>query len=99
VDLLFQPVEPARTNWRTHPLGQTLIVVSGHGWVQRDGGPIEEIRPGDVVWFPSGLKHWHGATPTTRDDPHRRPGMPRRQKRRLAAEGQRLAVSEVREQT
>ena len=47
------------------PLGQTLIVTSGLGWVQREGGPVEEVRPGDVVWFPPGLKHWHGATATT----------------------------------
>ena len=59
----FEP--GARTAWHTHPLGQTLIVVSGLGWVQRWGGPIEEVRPGDVVWFPPGEKHWHGATPTT----------------------------------
>ena len=59
----FEP--GARTAWHTHPLGQTLIVTSGFGWVQREGGPVEEIRPGDVVWFPPGLKHWHGATPTT----------------------------------
>jgi quercetin dioxygenase-like cupin family protein len=59
----FEP--GARTAWHTHPLGQTLIVTSGFGWVQREGGPIEEIRPGDVVWFPPGLKHWHGASPTT----------------------------------
>jgi quercetin dioxygenase-like cupin family protein len=78
VDPLFQAPDPARvgaghvtfepgarTNWHTHPLGQTLIITSGFGWVQRDGGPIEEVRPGDVVWFPPGLKHWHGATPTT----------------------------------
>ena len=58
----FEP--GARTAWHTHPLGQTLIVTSGIGWVQRDGGPIEEIRPGDVVWFPPGEKHWHGATST-----------------------------------
>ena len=56
----FEP--GARTAWHTHPLGQTLIVMSGVGWVQREGGPIEEIRPGDVVWFPPGEKHWHGAT-------------------------------------
>ncbi|MFL4989122.1 MAG: cupin domain-containing protein, partial [Microvirga sp.] len=49
----------ARTAWHTHPLGQTLIVVSGLGWVQREAGPVEEIRPGDVVWFPPGEKHWH----------------------------------------
>jgi quercetin dioxygenase-like cupin family protein len=59
----FEP--GARTAWHTHPLGQTLIVISGCGWVQREGGPIEEIRPGDIVWFPPGEKHWHGATPTT----------------------------------
>jgi quercetin dioxygenase-like cupin family protein len=55
----------ARTAWRTHPLGQTLIVTFGCGRVQRDGGPIEEIRPGDVVWFPPGEKHRHGAAPNT----------------------------------
>ena len=78
IDPLFQAPEPARTSagsvtfepgartaWHTHPFGQTLIVVSGFGWVQREGGPIEEVRPGDVVWFPPGLKHWHGASPTT----------------------------------
>jgi quercetin dioxygenase-like cupin family protein len=55
----------ARTAWHTHPLGQTLIVTSGVGRAQRWGGPVEEIRPGDVVWFPPGEKHWHGASPTT----------------------------------
>src|SRR5207248_6438941 len=55
----------ARTAWHTHPLGQTLIVTAGCGWAQRWGGPREEIRPGDVVWFPPGEKHWHGATATT----------------------------------
>jgi quercetin dioxygenase-like cupin family protein len=59
----FEP--GARTAWHTHPLGQTLIVTSGCGWAQREGGPIEEIRPGDLVWFEPGEKHWHGATPTT----------------------------------
>src|SRR5438132_13470229 len=59
----FEP--GARTAWHAHPLGQTLIVTAGLGWVQRWGGPIEEIRPGDVVWFPPNEKHWHGATPTT----------------------------------
>ena len=59
----FEP--GARTAWHTHPLGQTLIVTSGAGWVQRWGGPREEIRPGDVVWFPPGQKHWQGATETT----------------------------------
>ena len=78
IDPLFQAPDPARaagasvtfepgarTAWHTHPLGQTLIVTAGCGWAQREGGPIEEIRPGDVVWFPPGEKHWHGATPTT----------------------------------
>jgi quercetin dioxygenase-like cupin family protein len=78
IDPLFQATEPARTGgaqvtfepgartaWHTHPLGQTLIVTAGLGWAQREGGPVEEIRPGDVVWFPPGLKHWHGASPTT----------------------------------
>ncbi len=59
----FEP--GARTAWHTHPLGQTLIVTAGCGWAQREGGPVEEIRPGDVVWFPPGEKHWHGAMATT----------------------------------
>jgi quercetin dioxygenase-like cupin family protein len=59
----FEP--GARTAWHTHPLGQVLIVTSGCGWVQLAGGPVEEIRPGDVIWIPGGAKHWHGATPTT----------------------------------
>ena len=59
----FEP--GARTAWHTHPLGQTLIITSGLGWVRHEGGPIEEVRSGDVVWFPPGLKHWHGATPAT----------------------------------
>ena len=63
VSVTFEP--GARTAWHSHPLGQTLIVTSGSGKVQRSGGPIEEIRPGDVVWFPPGEKHWHGASPTT----------------------------------
>lgn len=58
----FEP--GARTAWHTHPAGQTLIVISGLGWVQREGGPIEEIQPGDVVWFEPNEKHWHGASPT-----------------------------------
>jgi quercetin dioxygenase-like cupin family protein len=78
IDPLFQPndarraggamvtFEPgARTAWHTHPLGQTLIVTAGCGRAQREGGPVEEIRPGDVVWFSPGEKHWHGAAPTT----------------------------------
>ncbi|MBU1566344.1 MAG: cupin domain-containing protein [Proteobacteria bacterium] len=59
----FEP--RARTAWHTHPLGQILIVTAGSGLVQRDGGPIEKIGPGDVVWFSPGEKHWHGASPTT----------------------------------
>jgi quercetin dioxygenase-like cupin family protein len=59
----FEP--GARTAWHTHPLGQTLIVTTGFGRAQRWGGPIEELRPGDVVWFEPGEKHWHGASPTT----------------------------------
>ena len=58
----FEP--GARTAWHTHPLGQTLLVVSGLGLVQREGGSVEQIRPGDIVWFESGEKHWHGAAPT-----------------------------------
>jgi quercetin dioxygenase-like cupin family protein len=59
----FEP--GARTTWHTHPLGQHLVVTAGCGWVQREGGPVEEIRPGDVVWFPPNERHWHGASPTT----------------------------------
>jgi quercetin dioxygenase-like cupin family protein len=59
----FEP--GARTAWHTHPLGQTLVVTAGVGWTQCEGGPIEEIRAGDVIWCPPGHKHWHGATPTT----------------------------------
>ena len=56
----FEP--GARTAWHTHPLGQTLIVISGLGWAQREGGSVEQIRPGDIVWFPLNEKHWHGAS-------------------------------------
>lgn len=59
----FEP--GARTAWHTHPLGQALVITAGLGWAQREGGPVEELRPGDVVWFAPGEKHWHGATPTT----------------------------------
>ena len=59
----FEP--GARTAWHTHPLGQTLLVTAGVGWTQREGGPVEEIRPGDVVWFAPGEKRWHGVTATT----------------------------------
>ena len=78
IDPLFSPPDPARvagalvtfepgarTAWHTHPLGQTLIVMTGLGRVQRVGGPVEEIRPGDVVWFEPGEKHWHGASAAT----------------------------------
>jgi quercetin dioxygenase-like cupin family protein len=78
IDPLFQARDPARvvgasvtfepgarTAWHTHPLGQTLIVTSGCGLAQSWGGPISVIRPGDVIWFPPGEKHWHGAAPTT----------------------------------
>jgi quercetin dioxygenase-like cupin family protein len=78
IDPLFNPVDPdrvqgaqvtfepgARTAWHTHPLGQTLLIVSGLGRVQREGGPVEEVRPGDVVWFAPDEKHWHGAAPNT----------------------------------
>ncbi len=77
IDPLFQTPEPAfvhgasvtfepgaRTAWHTHPLGQTLIVIAGCGWVQREGDPVEQIRPGDIVWFAPGEKQWHGATST-----------------------------------
>lgn len=59
----FEP--GARTAWHTHPVGQTLIVTAGCGWAQREGSPVEEIRPGDVIWFGIGEKHWHGAAATT----------------------------------
>jgi quercetin dioxygenase-like cupin family protein len=78
IDPLFTAPEPARvgmalvtfepgarTAWHTHPLGQTLIVTAGCGWVQRQGGPVQAVHPGDVVWFPPGEKHWHGAAATT----------------------------------
>jgi quercetin dioxygenase-like cupin family protein len=66
VGCAYVTFEPgARTAWHTHPLGQTLVVTAGCGRVQCWGGPIEEIHPGDVVWFEPGEKHWHGATPTT----------------------------------
>ena len=78
IDALFNAADPdrvqgaqvtfepgARTAWHTHPLGQTLIVTSGLGRVQREGGRVEEVGPGDVVWFAPGEKHWHGASPAT----------------------------------
>ena len=78
VDMLFKAKEPgrssagsvtfepgARTAWHTHPLGQAILITAGCGWVQREGGPKEEVHPGDSVWFEAGEKHWHGAAPTT----------------------------------
>jgi quercetin dioxygenase-like cupin family protein len=78
IDPLFQAPDPARVNgakvtfepgartaWHTHPLGQTLIVTAGRGLAQRWGGPLEELHPGDIVWFAADEKHWHGAAPTT----------------------------------
>ncbi|MCC5970494.1 MAG: cupin domain-containing protein [Pararhodobacter sp.] len=63
VIVTFEP--GARTHWHTHPLGQTLIVSAGLGWAQSDGGPRKELRPGDIVWFAPGERHWHGATSDT----------------------------------
>ncbi|MEM7720339.1 MAG: cupin domain-containing protein [Pseudomonadota bacterium] len=63
VTVTFEP--GARTNWHTHPLGQTIIVTDGVGWARLEGGARHEIRPGDSVWFPPGIRHWHGATDTT----------------------------------
>jgi len=78
IDPLFEPKDPsrvagalvtfeagARTAWHTHPVGQHLIIHSGCGWVQEEGGPVLEVGLGDVVWFPPGVKHWHGATSTS----------------------------------
>ena len=78
IDTLFQPQAPARsvgasvtfepgarTAWHTHPLGQILLITAGCGWAQREGGPVEEVHPGDAVWFSPGERHWHGATATT----------------------------------
>ena len=108
IDPLFSPPDPARvagalvtfepgarTAWHTHPLGQTLIVTAGCGRVQREGGPVEEIRPGDVVWFPPGEKHWHGAAPTTAMTPHRHPGEARRQGGGVAGAGERGAIYRI----
>jgi quercetin dioxygenase-like cupin family protein len=77
VDTLYQPKAPsrisagyvsfepgARSAWHTHPLGQVLVVTAGTGWVQQEGGQRQEIKPGDVIWTPPGVKHWHGATAT-----------------------------------
>ena len=100
VQSLFDPTEPSRTSggavifqpgarsaWHTHPLGQILIVTDGVGWIQRWGGPVQVISKGDVVWIPPGVKHWHGATPTHRDDSYRSAGEPQRCRGELARTG------------
>ena len=105
IDPLFQAPDPARvqgasvtfepgarTAWHTHPLGQTLIVTAGCGRAQREGGPIEEIRPGDVVWFAPGEKHWHGAAPTTAMTHIAITGKARRQGSRLDGTRHRRAI-------
>ena len=105
IDPLFQAPDPAlvqgasltfepgaRTAWHTHPLGQTLIVTAGCGWAQREGGPIEEIRPGDVVWFSPGEKHWHGAQAGHGHDAHRHSGKARREGCRRDGTGQRRTI-------
>ena len=102
VDPMFQSGDPARVSgghvtfepgarsaWHTHPLGQTLIVTSGLGWAQAEGGPIEEIRPGDVIWFPPRLEALARSGADDRDDAHRHHGVSERQERRLAGKGQR----------
>ena len=104
VDPLFQAPAPARasgaavtfepgarTAWHTHPLGQTLVVTAGFGRVQRWDGPVKEIRPGDVVWFPPSEKHWHGASPNHGLDAHRGTGTARWQER-VDGAGQRRPV-------
>jgi len=108
IDPLFQAPDPAlvqgasvtfepgaRTAWHTHPLGQTLIVTAGCGWAQREGGPIEEIRPGDVVWFSPGEKHWHGATQNHCHDAHRYSGKEGWEGGRLDGAGYRRAIPRV----
>jgi len=100
VDPLFQAPDPARvvgasvtfepgarTAWHTHPLGQTLFVTAGCGWAQREGGPVEEIRPGDVVWFPPGEKQLARCHGDHGDDTHRHSGGTERQNRRLDGKG------------
>jgi len=107
IDPLFQAPDPAlvsgasvtfepdaRTAWHTHPLGQTLIVTFGSGWVQREGGPIEEIRPGDVVWFATGRKALARGYAGHGHDAHRNPGKARWQSCRLDGARQRSAIQE-----
>src|ERR1039457_5342333 len=106
IDPLFHPPAPARafgasvtfepgarTAWHTHPLGQTLIVTAGCGRVQRWGGPIEEIRPDDVVWIPPSEKHWHGTNHG--EEPYRHSGATRRQGRRLDGTRRRRTVQRL----
>ncbi len=108
VDPLFNAPDPARvlgalvtfepgsrTAWHSHPLGQTLIVTAGCGLVQRWGGPIEEIRPGDVVWIAPDEKHWHGAAADNRHDAYRHCGAGRRQERRVDGKGERRTIPRV----
>ena len=108
VDPLFEAPEPARaraasvtfepgarTAWHTHPLGQALIVTFGLGWVQRWGGPIEEIRPGDVIWFAAGEKHWHRGNAHDGNDTYRYSGSAERQARRLDGARERRAIPKV----
>ena len=105
VDPLFQAGDPARvsggsvtfepgarTAWHTHPLGQTLIVTAGFGWVQREGGPIEEVRPGDVVWFPARREALARSNADDGADAYRHYGIAERQERRLDGKGQRRPV-------
>ena len=105
VEMLHAPAAPARTSagtvsfaagartaWHTHPLGQTLVVTSGIGRVQRWGGPAQEIKAGDVVHIPAGVRHWHGAAPTHRDDAHRHHRGSGRQDRGLAGAGHGRAI-------
>src|SRR5437667_1681260 len=108
IDPLFEAPEPARvrgasvtfeagarTAWHTHPLGQTLIVTSGLGWAQRWGGPVEEIKPGDVIWFAPNEKHWHGASPTAAMTHIAIQRSAQWKSCRLDGEGQRRTVREV----
>ena len=89
----FEP--GARSAWHTHPLGQTLIVTAGAGWIQQWGGPIQEIREGDVVWIPPGQKHWARSHAHDTHDTYRHHGISRKQERRVDGTGQRSAIPQV----
>ena len=91
--MAFEP--GARSAWHTHPGGQFLIVTSGTGWVQEEGGQKREIKPGDVIWTPPGVKHWHGATAANAMSSHRHYERRRREERRLDGEGRRRAIPEM----